>query len=541
MRYLTGQILPALRRFRLRGVPALFVGQPTMPTFILAAAAANTALYQWPLFRFAAANLDTASASGVLTIVTLAVLATVVTATIFGLVALLSQRLVKPLLMLAAVGNAIALYFVQAYGVVLDKTMMGNVFNTDLAEATSLFHPKLLAYVIVLGVLPCVVLARVVPRRAPIRRRLAFVGIVLAAGLGWGYANAKTWLWIDENAKRLGGMTMPWSYVGNGPRYLASVAGPRKQKLLPPATFTEHSKAVVMLVIGEAARASNFSLYGYARPTNPVMSANGVTALKARACSTYTTASLACILSHLGSSSSSWEPLPSYLARSGVDVIWRSNNWGEPAMKVQTFERAETLRPTCQGGDCDHDELLLQGLEERIRASTQERVFVVLHLAGSHGPRYDMKYPPRAERFTPVCRSVELSKCSADELVNAYDNSIVYTDEMVGKTIEVLRKLSPMPAMLMFVSDHGESLGEYGLYLHGTPWSIAPDVQKDIPFVVWMSDSLKQHKSIAARELAADARHSHANVFHSVMGAFSMRSEVYRPELDVFSDTGAEP
>lgn len=510
--------------------------QPTMPAFILTAALANTALYHDPLIRFAAGNLDTASASGVLTIVTLAVLATAVTATVFGLVSLVAEQLVRPLLILTAIGNAIACYFVQAYGVVLDKTMMGNVFNTNLAEASGLLHPTLLAYVVVLGVLPGAVLARVTPRRTSFLRRLGFVSIVLAVGLGWAYANGRTWLWIDDNAKRLGGMTMPWSYLGNGLRYLASVARWREQHLLPSATFAGDGKAVVMLVIGESARAGNFSLYGYARPTNPAMAANGVTALQARACSTYTTASLACILSHLESPSPSWEPLPSYLARSGVDVIWRSNNWGEPALKVQTYERAGALRLTCHGDGCDHDEVLLQGLEQRIRASAQERVFVVLHLAGSHGPRYDRKYPPRAERFTPVCRSVDLSQCSADELVNAYDNSIAYTDELVGEAIELLRKLSPTPSVLLFISDHGESLGEYGLYLHGTPWSIAPDVQKDIPFMVWMSDSFRERKRIGARELGADARHSQANVFHSVMGAFGMRSEIYRPDLDILQD-----
>jgi len=204
-------------------------------------------------------------------------------------------------------------------------------------------------------------------------------------------------------------------------------------------------------------------------------------------------------------------------------------------MKVQTFERADALRPDCRGETCAYDEILLQGLEQRIRASTQDRVFVVLHLAGSHGPAYYQKYPPRFETFKPVCKSVELSQCTGEDLVNAYDNTIVYNDYVVGQAIGVLKRLSPEPAMLMYMSDHGESLGEYGLYLHGTPYSIAPDFQKDIPFIVWMSDEFKQRKHLAPAQLAPDATHSQGNIFHSVMGAFDMKSDVYQPALDIFS------
>ena len=511
---------------------------PRVTGFIVVAALANAGLYHGPLYSFAVANLDVSSPGGVLTLATLFFLVTFVTTLIFSLLSLVSQRLIKPVCMLAVACNALALYFVETYGVVLDKSMMGNVFNTNFEEASSLFHPKLLVYLLVLGALPCWLLSRVQVQRTTMLRRAKFLILVLLIGVGWMYASSKTWLWIDKNASRLGGMTMPWSYVINtSRRYIDHLSTSREQTLLPAASFVANEKTIVVLVIGEAARAQNFSLYGYRRPTNPLLAESGVVALpNSRSCSTYTTASVLCILSHTDTGwPSSYEPLPSYLQRHGVDVIWRTHNWGEPPLKVQTYQRAKDLRRECRGESCDYDELLLQGLGQRIRSSAKEKVFVVLHQGGSHGPSYYTEYPKQFEVFKPVCTSVELHQCTNEELVNAYDNTIVYTDYFLHRAIEMLKTIPETATLLIYVSDHGESLGEYGLYLHGTPYSIAPDVQKDIPFLVWMSDAFKKEKGIPMTQLAQQTSHSQANVFHSIMGAFDMRSEIYNRQLDIFS------
>ncbi len=335
-------------------------------------------------------------------------------------------------------------------------------------------------------------------------------------------------------------MIMPSSYVINTGRYLAPrLMASDLPAPLPPATFSSDEKTVVILVIGEAARAKNFQLYGYDRPTNPLLSKANVVALKnARACATYTTAAVRCILSNVDSSlpfSKLYEPLPSYLQRNGVDVIWRTRNWGEPPLKVQTYQRAGDLSADCAGARCAYDEILLSGLEQRIEASSSQRVFVVLHQSGSHGPAYYEKYPAEFEYFKPVCKSVELGKCSHDELVNAYDNTILYEDYFLFRAIGVLEQLQNTAALLIFVSDHGESLGEYGMYLHGVPYSIAPDVQKDIPFIVWMSDEFIRRKGVQIGRLESQGMHSQRDIFHTVMGAFSMRSNAYMDEYDIFS------
>lgn len=513
---------------------------PRVTGLIVAVALVNAGLYHKPLYSFAVANLDYSSPSGVLTLATLFFLVTFVTTLIFSLLSLVSLRLIKPLCMLGALCNALALYFVETFGVVLDKSMMGNVFNTDFTEASSFFHTKLLVYLLVLGASPCWLLSRVQIQRTRMLRRVTFLILVLLFGVGWIYASSTTWLWFDKNARKLGGMIMPWSYVINASRYYVDhLLASREQRLLPAASFVANEKTIVFLVIGEAARVQNFSLYGYRRATNPLMAESGVVALpRSRACATYTTASVICILSHIDTGrqfSSSYEPLPSYLQRHGIDVIWRTHNWGEPPLKVQTYERAEDLRRKCQGDMCDYDEVLLQGLDQRIRSSIKEKIFVVLHQNGSHGPAYYTNYPKRFEVFKPVCKSVELHQCTNDELVNAYDNTILYTDYFLHRAIGLLETFPKTATMLMYISDHGESLGEYGLYLHGTPYSIAPDVQKNIPFLVWMSDAFKQKKTIPMTQLARQTKHSQANVFHSIMGAFDVRSEIYNRQLDIFS------
>ncbi|HEX4648042.1 MAG TPA: phosphoethanolamine--lipid A transferase EptA [Steroidobacteraceae bacterium] len=514
----------------------------TATAFIAVTALVNALLYHLPLFSFAARNLDLSSFTGDLTLATLAVVVVSETFLAFALLAVISDRLLKPFCMLFAAGNAIAVYFLVTYQVVLDETMMGNVLNTDFAELSGYLHPTLIVYLLALGALPCWLLARVRILGTPRSHLAALALACLAITVVWCLLASRTWLWFDENSKRVGGMVMPWSYVINTGRYLVPrLMAPRAQEPLPPAIFSSAGKTVVILVIGEAARAQSFQLYGYDRPTNPLLSKADVVALKnATACATYTTAAVRCILSNVDPGSpfsKRYEPLPSYLQRNGVDVIWRTGNWGEPPIKVQTYQTASDLSADCAGARCGYDEVLLSGLEQRIRASSSQRVFVVLHQSGSHGPAYYTKYPGEFEYFKPVCRSVELGRCTHDELVNAYDNTILYEDYFLFRVIGVLGQLQDTATLLIYVSDHGESLGEYGMYLHGIPYAIAPDVQKAIPFIIWMSDEFIRRKAVHIARLESQRAHSQRDVFHTVMGAFSMRSDAYLGEYDIFSGT----
>jgi lipid A ethanolaminephosphotransferase len=485
---------------------------------------------------------------GTLALITLFVLQLIVSLSILGVVALVSIRLLKLLCVIFAIGNSVALYFIVQYGVTLDATMVGNILNTNVSEAAELFHFKLAVYLLSLGVLPALLIFRLRVRRSSRLRTGLFVLASFLIGGGWLYANSQSWLWIDKNAKQFGGLILPWSYVINPVRYLSQEASRnRVVELLPELTSTDKKRVVVVLVIGESARAPNFSLYGYGRQTNPLLSQRSapsfVAFAGAQSCSTYTTASLRCMLSYRGKDalSSNDEPLPSYLFRHGIEVLWRTNNFGEPAIRTSRYERANDIRKECVG-DCqrlEFDEVLLYGLESRLKSTSDSlKTLVVLHQAGSHGPQYFKKYPAEFERFKPACGTVELQKCSNEELVNAYDNTILYTDYVLDRIIGSLNSLKDTASVLIYMSDHGESLGEKGLYLHGVPMAIAPEVQTSVPLFIWRSEEFMRRRGAQMQGSPKTAAGmSHDVVFHSVLGALGVTSKIYQSKQDVFQAT----
>jgi lipid A ethanolaminephosphotransferase len=225
-------------------------------------------------------------------------------------------------------------------------------------------------------------------------------------------------------------------------------------------------------------------------------------------------------------------------------VIWRTNNFGEPPLKVSRYDTADEIRKSCKQ-DCvrlDYDEVLLHGLDEILRNGKPDtKTLIVLHQGGSHGPQYAKKYPPEFERFKPTCQSVELQKCSSSELINAYDNTIVYTDDVLHRVIGLLKSVKDRPSAMLYMSDHGESLGEGGLYLHGVPMALAPEVQFTVPLLVWTSDEFAKRGGSTKRPSSFGNRLSHDVIFHSVMGAMGLRSAIYVPEDDLFQSTPPAP
>jgi lipid A ethanolaminephosphotransferase len=320
---------------------------------------------------------------------------------------------------------------------------------------------------------------------------------------------------------------MPWSYAVNiNLFYLHKNKENEQQILLPNATIKNTKKSVVVLVIGESARSSNFSLYGYEKNTNPLLSKiENVYHYKAESCATYTTAGLKCILEHKNSSKL-YEILPNYLYRNDVEVIWKTTNWGEPPVHIKNFQNKEDLRQACNGERCEYDEILLNGLRHQIFTSNKNKILIVLHTSTSHGPTYYKRYPAEFNKFTPVCESVELANCTQEELINAYDNTIVYTDYLLATLIEELKQLDAYNSSMIYISDHGESLGENNLYLHGIPASLAPKEQLDIPFIVWVSDDSKKLKD--------NQEHSQHNVFHSVLDFLAIESPIYDETMSIF-------
>lgn len=524
-------------------------------------AVVNLMVFQVPLLRYVHASVSLKGALGLSVLAILIALSLMLMWLVLGVSSLVSVWLLKPLMVFFSLGNGLALYAMDHYHVILDRAMMGNVFNTNTAEASALLHPSLLGYVLLAGALPGWLVWRLrFAAEGRLRRATHLIGVWVVGGL-LIFSQSGAWLWIDQNAKVMGGLMLPWSYSVNSIRFFVEKnRSSRDLEPLPPIEWQGSAEGIepvtVVLVIGESARSGNFSLYGYERDTTPKLKARQVAALpNAVSCSTYTTRSLECILSHDPAAGSlTHEVLPTYLGRSGhVDVVWRSRNWGEPPLKHLTIQNFEELRPFCAPPLCrfpEQDEALLGSLDQMIAQAGHARQLIVLHQAGSHGPAYNGKYPAGFARYTPACESVDLKACSQESLINAYDNTVAYTDEVLDRLISVLEGQKKRRSVLIYLSDHGESLGEGGWYLHGAPTALAPAVQRTIPFLVWMSPAFAKDYRIKPQHLdatavqAAGAEASAASsngqglVFHSVLGALGVRGAAYRPELDLFEPRG---
>lgn len=507
--------------------------------YILLSSFAITILFNLVLWVYVLNNIELSTLGGGAILSSVFAIVFVFTFTSCSLLALVSLQILKGFIAVTTIVNAVAIYYMVTYQVVLDRTMMGNIFNTRYSEFVDLLSINLLIAAVILGLLPAWILIR--PKVEKLDRvrvfRNSLIGLI--ASFAILYVNAASWLWIDKHASVLGGKILPWSYIINSARHYLSISKSTKGQLpLPNGKLINNEKTIFVLVIGETARAGNFSLYGYPKITNPKLSQqqNLLIFSNTKSCTTYTTGSLACMLAptekHIN-----YEALPSYLKRHGIEVEWRTNNWGEPAIDVSRYIEANELRPYCTGDGCHLDEVLLTNLSQAIESSNKQKLLLVLHTKGSHGPSYYRRYTHKYEQFTPVCRDEEISMCSSESLINAYDNTVLYTDYVLVNIIEKLKSIKDTSTAMMYISDHGESLGEHGLYLHGTPYTFAPDNQKNIPFLIWTSDEFLKQKKLDLSELKQASTHSQFNVFHTVLGAFGLDSPVYNAELDVLHDS----
>ena len=477
-----------------------------------------------PFFRLVLNNIE-GGFNGVLITGGLGIIMLVLNFFIYYLLLFAGRIVGKVILAMTFVGNAVTLYFINTYEVLVTDQMMGNVFNTQFSEATGFFSFAFILYILLLGVPPCLYIFLRKFDYGKGKQCLSRVGISLGIILSVVAINIKNTTWIDRNSTELGSLLMPWSYIVNSVRFWNAERKRNAEEIkLPDAELTDSSRQVCVLIIGESARRDRFSLYGYERETNPLLAKDTVTALIANSAATYTTAGVKAILDH-AETNKLYEILPNYMYRNGVDVLWRTTNWGEPPVHIEKYHQVEQIKERYPEANTEYDEVLLTGLKEEIDNSTNNKVFVVLHTSTSHGPTYNKKYPAQFEKFTPVCNTVEMSKADPAELNNAYDNSILYTDYLIHSTIEILRGVTDRSCCVLFVSDHGESLGENNLYMHGVPMSMAPREQIEIPFIVWTSD-----KSLKIKNQEVGQYHT----FHSVMDFFGMRSPIYDETKTIF-------
>ena len=371
--------------------------------------------------------------------------------------------------------------------------------------------------ILVLGVLPALfcLLQPVVIGKA--KKLGIYCGSSLAVILVVGLLNINQTLFFSEHDTELGGLLQPWSYIANTYRIISFIQDEQAEEIkLPDGKITDNEKAVVVLVIGESARKANFQLYGYQRDTNPLLSKQkGLKVFQANSCATYTTAGTKAILEPKDCGDL-YELLPNYAFRTGVDVSWRTSNWGEPPIHIEEYLTDTELAEQYPDVDSNYDGILYAGLRQRIESSSKNKVLIILHTSTSHGPQYANKYPKEFEVY------------KSDDIVNAYDNTIRYTDFLLDGLINTLRDMKDWKSAMIFISDHGESLGENNMFMHGLPMKLAPKEQYEIPFLVWTSEDFRTYKSGLPEVLEQHY------IFHSVLNLLSIQSPAYNEDYDIF-------
>ncbi|MBX9756872.1 MAG: phosphoethanolamine--lipid A transferase [Pseudomonadaceae bacterium] len=465
----------------------------------------------------------------------------------------------KPLLSVLLLGGAGAAYFMNQYGVMIDKGMLRNIAETNPAEAFDLLSVKLGLYLLLLGVLPTWLLWQTpvnyrVWHFELLRKLVVITGCAAILG-GVALANYQGLASLFRNHKELRLLVTPSNLVNAGSGYLREQFASAKQPFqrigedaLRAVKVNNHGrKSLTVLVVGESARAENFSLLGYGRQTNPELQKQDdlISFPNAYSCGTETAVSVPCMFSNLGrenyqaSIAENQEGLLDVLQRSGLQVIWRDNQSGCKGTcdRVTQDDVSNDNDPLlCANGEC-HDEILLKNLQSFIDNLQQDTV-LVLHAMGSHGPAYFKRYPKKFEQFTPVCTSNALNECAREEIVNGYDNTILYTDHVLATLIDLLRQnQEKIDSGMLYISDHGESLGEYNLFLHGTPYVMAPEQQKHVGMLAWFSKGYQQNFGFDSQCLRDNREQalSHDNLFHSMLGLLQVQTSVYNAQLDMFA------
>jgi lipid A ethanolaminephosphotransferase len=470
------------------------------------------------------------------------------------------KRVMKPVLIVLFMISAGVAYFMNQYGVMIDAGMFRNFAETNVTEVRDLLSLKFVVYIVLLGVLPSLILWKIPVNyrrwhRELISKTLVSVGCAAAIG-GIALLNYQGLSSLFRNHHELRLMVVPSNYIGASIGYLSERVVSAQKPFVTlgddaklDSEWSQHKrKSLTVLVVGESARAENFGILGYNRDTTPQLKKErGVIAFTdVHSCGTETAVSVPCMFSNMGrkdysaTTARNQEGMLDVLKRAGLNVVWRDNQSGcKGTCDRVTLQDVSNLKDPvlCANNEC-RDEILLQGLQNFIDNLDKDTV-LVLHQMGSHGPEYFKRYPKEYEKFTPVCESNALNNCSRESIVNGYDNTLLYTDHVLASLIDILRSnQDKVDTAMMYLSDHGESLGEYNLFLHGTPYMLAPDQQKHVPMVAWFSDNYQQSFAVNTHCLQGErnAPLSQDNLFHSMLGLLKVDTKVYNPALDMFAN-----
>ncbi len=458
----------------------------------------------------------------------------------------------KPILIFLFIAGSLAAYTMDTFNVVINDIMIQNIMETDTREVGDLVTFKAIVYIVVLGILPsiAVIIAKVqydsLKKELLKKIKIFFTTLLIIIIVILSFSKFYTSFFREHKPLRY--YTNPTYFIYSLGKYI------HRKYLVKPIPFkhlgldakvvssTKKPKLVIM-VLGEAARAADFELDGYKRGTNPnLIKLNDLINFgNVYSCGTETAVSVPCMFSRLSKSdykdakAKAMDSVIDVLDHAGINVLWRENNSDSKgvAARIKNYVDMKHLKDPklCKNGEC-YDMILLKGLQKFVDMHKGD-TFIVLHQKGSHGPAYYKRVPKEFEKFKPICKSNQLEKCTKEEIKNSYDNTILYTDYFLSQVIKFLKKNSKTHAVAMlYMADHGESLGENGIYLHSMPYFIAPDYQKHIGAMMWLGDDFEKYKeSIKKRK---DERFSQDNLFDSILGIMDVKTKVYNKKLDIF-------
>ena len=452
---------------------------------------------------------------------------------------------------------ASAQYFIMTYGIVIDRSMIANIVDTTPAESFALMTPQMLLTLGLSGILAVFIACWIKITPAPSRLRSGLIRganvlvsvliILLIAALFY-----KDYASLFRNNKELVKSLSPsnsivasWSWYSHQRLAHLPLVRIGEDAHRTPLMQQGERKNLTILIVGETSRAENFSLNGYPRDTNPRLAKDNVVYFPNTAsCGTATAVSVPCMFSDMPRKhydeelAQHQEGLLDVIQRAGINVLWNDNDGGCKGACDRVPHQNMTalnLPGQCINGEC-YDEVLFHGLEDYINNLQGDGV-IVLHTIGSHGPTYFNRYPPQFRKFTPTCDTNEIQTCSQEQLVNTYDNTLVYVDYIVDKAINLLKAhQDKFTTSLVYLSDHGESLGDNGVYLHGLPYAIAPDVQKQVPMLLWLSEDYQKRYGVdqsCLQKQAATQHYSQDNLFSTMLGLTGVQTSYYQATDDI--------
>lgn len=470
------------------------------------------------------------------------------------LLSLFSTRYtLKPTLIFFLLLTSVTAYFMDSFRIIIDDDMIRNTIETNIDESMDLVTPGLFVYIGIIGLLPSFLILKLPVKYGTIKgtflSQLKGVGIGLTMTLLVLVSFSKPYTSFFRVNKPLRYYTNPTYAVYSAGKFMSKSV---EQKSVPFKTIgldarispKDTDRKLIIVVVGEAVRADHFSLNGYERETTPLLKQERIINYSDfNSCGTSTAYSVPCMFSPLPQADFSVEEgrnmdnALDIAQRAGVKVQWRDNNSDSKGVALRTsyIDYRNPQNNSGTGKIENRDVEMLSNLQEYIDLSTEESLLIVLHQMGNHGPAYYKRSPKNYEKFTPICETNRLEECSKEEISNSYDNALLYTDYFLSQTIQFLKQNDQhFETAMIYMSDHGESLGEKGVYLHGMPYFIAPDAQKKVPAVIWLGEKTKQRIDIVSMKKKSLSNYSHDNLFHSLLGFFNIETETYDKSLDMF-------